>query len=92
MSIAVHRATATAARTNDRMQLAEAAQNFEAIILRQMLSAARDSSLKSDLFSSNGTDTFRQMRDDAFAEIASQQGVLGLAAMIEAHMSRNIQE
>ncbi|QNE06669.1 rod-binding protein [Croceicoccus marinus] len=55
-----------------------------------MLSAARDSSIRSDLFGSNGSDTFRQMRDDAFADIASERGVLGLADLIEAQMSRNL--
>lgn len=76
--------------TSEHAQLAEAARNFEAIFLRQMLSAARDSSIRSDLFGSNGSDTFRQMRDDAFADIASERGVLGLADLIEAQMSRNL--
>ena len=78
------------APASERAQLAEAARNFEAIFLRQMLSAARDSSIRSDLFGSNGSDTFRQMRDDAFADIASERGVLGLADLIEAQMSSNI--
>ena len=75
---------------NERAQLREAAKNFEAIFLRQMLSAARDSSIRSDLFGSNGSDTFKQMRDDAFADIASERGVLGLANMIEVQMSKSI--
>ena len=75
---------------SERAQLREAAKNFEAIFLRQMLSAARDSSIRSDLFGSNGSDTFRQMRDDAFADIASERGVLGLADMIEVQMSKSI--
>ena len=75
---------------SERAQLREAAKNFEAIFLRQMLSAACDSSIRSDLFGSNRSDTFRQMRDDAFADIASERGVLGLADMIEVQMSTSI--
>lgn len=94
MSISIDTASAPRpsgpAPTGERAQLAEAARNFEAIFLRQTLSAARDSSIRSDLFGSNGSDTFRQMRDDAFADIASERGVLGLADLIEAQMSRNL--
>lgn len=81
---------ATGATSMQRDQLREAAEQFEAVFLRQMLASARDSSIKSDLFDSSGADTFRQMRDDAFAEIASTQGVLGLADMIEAQVSRHM--
>lgn len=90
MSISIKPGGPALAPSNDRAQLREAAKNFEAIFLRQMLSAARDSSIRSDLFGSNGSDTFRQMRDDAFADIASERGVLGLADMIEAQMSKSI--
>ena len=89
MSISINNA-ASPVLPNDRAQLREAAKNFEAIYLRQMLSAARDSSIRSDLFGSNGSDTFKQMRDDAFADIASERGVLGLANMIEVQMSKSI--
>ena len=90
MSISIKPGGPALATSNDRAQLREAAKNFEAIFLRQMLSAARDSSIRSDLFGSNGSDTFRQMRDDAFADIASERGVLGLADMIEFQMSKSI--
>ncbi len=89
MSISINSAVSPVP-ANERAQLREAAKNFEAIFLRQMLSAARDSSIRSDLFGSNGSDTFKQMRDDAFADIASERGVLGLADMIEVQMSKNI--
>ncbi len=85
-------APAPAPTSAERAQLNEAAKNFEAIFLRQMLSAARDGSIRSDLFGSNASDTYRQMRDEAFADIASERGVLGLGAMIEAQMSRNIRD
>ena len=92
MSISIKPGGPGPASSNKRAQLTEAAKNFEAIFLRQMLSAARESSIRSDLFGSNGSDTFKQMRDEAFADIASERGVLGLGAMIEAQMSRNIRD
>lgn len=89
MSISINSAVSPVP-AHERAQLREAAKNFEAIFLRQMLSAARDSSIRSDLFGSNGSDTFKQMRDDAFADIASERGVLGLANMIELQLSKSI--
>ncbi len=71
-----------------REQLSAAAKQFEAIFVRQMLSAARKSGVGDQLFSSQGTDTFRQMQDDRFAEIASSTGALGMAKMIEAHLAK----
>lgn len=73
---------------SEREKLAEAAQQFEAIFLRQMLAAARKTDFGDDLFSSEGLDTFRQMQDERFAEIASQTGTIGLASVIEAQMAR----
>lgn len=82
--------TALAPRPQDsRAQLAAAAKQFEAIFVRQMLSAARKSDFGGEaLFGGEGMDTFRQMQDDRFAEIASQRGALGLAKMIETHLAR----
>lgn len=74
---------------NGPEQLAEAAKQFEAIFLRQMLSAARGTDFGgNDLFGSQGEDTFREMRDARFAEIASSTGALGMADMIEAQLAR----
>jgi flagellar protein FlgJ len=73
----------------EREKLAEAARQFEAIFVRQMLSTARQTSFDKDgLFSSQGMDTFRQMQDERLADIASQRGSFGLAKMIEARMAR----
>lgn len=67
--------------------LRAAAREFEAIFVRQMLSAARKASFGENLFASQGQDTFRQMQDDRFAEIAAQRGVFGIAAMLEAQLA-----
>jgi flagellar protein FlgJ len=73
---------------NDRAALSKAAKQFEAIFVRQMLSAARKTSFDSGgLFSSEAMGTFRQMQDERFADIASERGSFGLAKMIEAHLA-----
>lgn len=70
-------------------RLAEAAEQFEAIFLRQMLSSARAVDFGGDdLFGGESDETFREMRDARFAEVASQSGALGLADMIESQLTR----
>lgn len=76
---------------SERERLGEAARQFEAIFLRQMLSAARSADFGGDdLFGGQGEETFREMRDARFAEIAAGTGTLGLAASIEAQLARFI--
>ena len=74
----------------ERERLHKAAEAFEAIFVRQMLSSARAASFGDSLFSSQATQTFQQMQDERFAEIASQSGALGFARIIEAQLSRNL--
>ncbi len=72
-----------------REELRGAAQQFEAILLRQMLASARNADFGGDdLFGSEGQDTFREMRDSQFADLASKSGEFGLAAAIEHQLSR----
>lgn len=76
---------------SERERLAEAAQQFEAIFLRQMLAAARATDFGGeDLFGGQGEETFREMRDAQFAQIASESGALGFAARIEAQLARHL--
>jgi flagellar protein FlgJ len=68
--------------------LHQAAQAFEAIFLRQLLSGARKSDFGGDdLFGGPGLEQFEAMRDEHLADVASQQGVFGLAASIERQLS-----
>lgn len=80
----------TPATATGREQLSGVAKQFEAIFLRQMLAAARKTNFggEDNIFSGQGLDTFRQMQDERFAEIASETGTLGLGKMIEAHLAR----
>jgi flagellar protein FlgJ len=83
-------APAAQAGASARDQLAGVAKQFEAIFLRQMLSSARKTDFAGEdgLFSGQGMDTFRQMQDERFADIASNTGAFGLAKMIETHLAR----
>jgi flagellar protein FlgJ len=76
----------------DQAQLRKAAQGFEAIFVRQMLSAARAASLggKDDLFSGQAQETFAAMRDERFAEIAAGTGAFGLAKRLEVQLARSL--
>ena len=79
-------------RQDNREQLAVAAKQFEAIFVRQMLSAARKTDFGGEsLFGGEAMGTFRQMQDDRFADIAADRGAFGLAKMIEAHLARFIE-
>ncbi|MEO0031146.1 MAG: hypothetical protein RIS94_904 [Pseudomonadota bacterium] len=76
----------------ERAKLREAAQAFEAIFVRQMLASARaaDFGGKAMLGDDQGDQTFTQMRDERFAQIASESGAFGLARQIEAQLARMI--
>lgn len=71
---------------SEREQLAKASKQFEAIFVRQMLAAARKSDFGDPLLGGQGMDTFRQMQDERFADLAAERGAFGLAKMIEAQL------
>ena len=83
-------APAGAPSAADRTALKKAAQGFEAIFVRQMLAAARSTSLagKDDLFGGQANETFTAMRDERFADIAAESGTFGLARQLEAQFAR----
>jgi peptidoglycan hydrolase FlgJ len=84
-------ASVVSAGVSDRDQLKAVAKQFEAVFLRQMMGAARKTNFEGEngLFgASQGMDTFKQMQDERFADIASETGAFGLAKMIEAHLAR----
>ena len=74
----------------DRERLASAAKAFEAIFVRQMLSAARQAGFGDSLIGGQGLDTFRSMQDSHFADLTAQTGALGLARQIEAQLARHL--
>jgi flagellar protein FlgJ len=71
--------------------LKKAAQAFEAIFLRQLLSSARAVDFGGeDLIGGPGVEQFEAMRDEHFADVASRQGVFGLAAAIERQVAATL--
>ena len=71
----------------EREKLASAAKQFEAIFVRQMLASARAVDFGGEGVFGEMDQTFVQMRDERFAEIASNTGALGLAKQIENHLA-----
>jgi peptidoglycan hydrolase FlgJ len=86
-SSAMAGASPSLAQTGDAKKLHQAAQQFEAIFVRQMLAEARKSNMGDELFSNQGTDTFREMQEQAFAAATTKAGGLGFAKMIEKQLS-----
>lgn len=84
--------TASPQAPNDRAQLKQAARQFEAIFVRQMLSAARAAKLggEDDLFGGQAMDTFNGMQDERFAQIAADSGAFGLAKSIESQLAAQL--
>jgi len=75
----------------ERARLHKAAQAFEAIFVRQMLTAARQTSFGDTLWGTDqGSDTFTAMRDERFADIAAQSGTLGLGKQVETQLAARI--
>jgi flagellar protein FlgJ len=79
---AVSTTTPAAPANNDRAKLKQAAEQFEAVFLRQILSSARSASLGDGLFDSSSSDQFRDMADARTADAMAQKGALGIADML----------
>lgn len=87
---AVSPTTSTPALSPERAKLRQAAQGFEAIFVRQMLAAARTTTFGNDMFKEQGNETFTQMRDEQFADIAAKSGAFGLAKQLEIQLARTL--
>ena len=73
----------------NREELRQVAEQFEAILLRQMLTSARGTDFGgNDIFGGEGSDTFREMRDSQFADVAAKSGQIGFADAIERQLER----
>ena len=82
---------AAPATPSQRVQLKDAAKQFEAIFVRQMLASARQNNFdKGGIFDSEAMNTFRQMQDEKFADQAANSGAFGLAKIIEAQIARTL--
>lgn len=88
-------AAASPSGPRDNEALKDAARGVEAMFLRQVLSAARATSFADDdnpLSGGSAADTFAEMRDAKFADIASQTDMIGLAATLAKQLSRTTRQ
>jgi flagellar protein FlgJ len=75
----------------ERAALREAAEGFEAIMLRRMLATARAANFAEDTpLTGGGLKQFEAMRDEHFAEVAAQSGAFGFARSIEAQLAQHL--
>ncbi|MBS1256833.1 MAG: Peptidoglycan hydrolase FlgJ [Deltaproteobacteria bacterium] len=77
----------------DDARLREAANEFEAIFIQQMLKTMRKTSLESDLIpKSEGEKIFRSMLDEQYARLSAKSGSLGLGEMIFQQLKTNLEK
>jgi flagellar protein FlgJ len=75
----------------ERAALREAAEGFEAIMLRKLLASARASSFAEETpLTGGGMQQFQTMRDEHFADIAAKSGAFGFARSIEAQLAQHL--
>lgn len=63
--------------------LRKAAEQFEAVILRQLMAAMRQAKLGDDMLGSSATDNFREMADARTADSIAAMRQFGIADMVE---------
>jgi len=74
----------------DKAKLKTAAQQFEAVFLRQMIGTMRQASLGDGMFDSQATQQFQDMADSKTADAMSQKGVLHLADLLEKQLGATV--
>ena len=72
----------TTASNPTRAKLRAAAEQFEAVMLRQLIGSMRAGSVDDGILDSDATKQFRDMSDAKTAEIMASKGVLGIADML----------
>jgi peptidoglycan hydrolase FlgJ len=70
------------AKAKQLEKLKGAAQQFEAVFLRQMISSMRSASLGDDILGSDASNQFRDMADSNTATEMAKRGTLGVADML----------
>ena len=77
----------------DEAKLREAANEFEAIFIQQMLKTMCKTSLESEFIKkSEGEKIFRSMLDEQYAIISAKSGSLGLGEMIFQQLRSNLEK
>jgi len=73
---------ATGATPSQKAQLQKAAQQFEAVFLRQMIGAMRSASLAEGISDSSATQQFQDMADARTADAMAGKGAMGIAELL----------
>jgi flagellar protein FlgJ len=73
---------ATGATSSQKAQLQKAAQQFEAVFLRQMIGAMRSASLAEGITDSSATQQFQDMADARTADAMAGKGAIGVAELL----------
>lgn len=87
----ISRSRAEPALSPERAALREAAEGFEAIMVRKMLASARAANFAEETpLTGGGLQQFQAMRDERFADIAAETGAFGFARSIEAQLAQHL--
>jgi flagellar protein FlgJ len=70
------------ATAETKASLQKAAQQFEAVFLRQMIGAMRSASLAEGIDESSATQQFRDMADARTADAMASKGAMGIAELL----------
>ena len=76
---AVQKKDVTDIKSNEKTDLKDVAEKFEAIFVYQMLKQARQSKLAEGMFNSEAQDTFNNMLDQEYSQILSKKNNFGIA-------------
>ena len=78
---------------SDDTRLREAANDFEAIFIQQMLKTMRKTTFESDLLpKSEGEKIFQSLLDEQYALLSARSGSLGLGEMIYQQLKTNLEK
>ena len=75
----VQKKDVTDIKSNEKTDLKDVAEKFEAIFVYQMLKQARQSKLAEGMFNSEAQDTFNNMLDQEYSQILSKKNNFGIA-------------
>ena len=75
-------------RLGSSANLEKAGKQFEAVFTSMMLKAMRQAHLGSDLFESQGLDTFRDMQDQKISQTMADHAPLGIGKALVAFLAK----
>ncbi|MET0238622.1 MAG: rod-binding protein [Sphingobium sp.] len=81
-NIAAIASTGTVVPAQDRAKIEKAAKAFEAVFVRQLIGAMRQSGMGDELTGSSAVDQFQEMADARTADTLADKGSLGIAEMM----------